>query len=188
MDTDLGEYLREFIAQLAPGGGVDVPDCAVGAICAQTDVDSAKFIQDVKKKYPTELAPVKAKLKIVRKTTDTGYGYMIGVDADGVVHEYKGVPVQKILNIWNYGTGDGKTPRTQFWSLAIRKLKRKYDRAADRFFNILDERFEGKTTHAKNSGKTVSSKMEAYMRNKKEYLSATELDDVDILNKPEVEL
>lgn len=182
----LGYELSKLIADLGAGGGIDLPDCAVGSLCAQTDIDSAKFIENVKKKYPEPLKKMNASLKIVLKRTDKAYGYMIGVDADGVVHEYKGVPIQKIMNIWNYGSGDGKTPRTMFWGKAIRALKYKYDRAADRFFDILDKRWEGKVSHAKNSGTTVEAKMVSYSSHKNEYMSAEELQKVRVLNGSEV--
>ena len=186
--ASLGEDLRAFIAEFGAGGGIDLPDCAVGAVCAQTDVEAAKFIANVKKKYPQPLKKMEAKLQIVKKDTNNSYGYSIGVDADGVVHNYHGQPIEKILNIWNYGTGDGKVPRTRFWSLAISKLKGKYERAEERFFDILDKRFSGSVKHAKNSGKDVSSKMIAYMRNKDEYLNSSELVDISILKKQQEDL
>ena len=187
-DTGLGYELSKLIADLGAGGGVDLPDCAVGSLCAQTDIETANFITRVKRRYPEPLKKMNASLKIVLKRTGKAYGYMVGVDADGVVHEYKGVPIQKILNIWNFGTGDGKTPRTMFWGKAIRGLKYKYDRATDRFLDILDKRWEGRVSHAKNSGTTVDAKIIAYSSHKNEYMNAEELQKVRILNGSEVKL
>lgn len=184
----LGYELSELIAELGAGGGVDIPDCAVGAMCAQTDVETAKFIERVKKNYPKPLHKINASLKIVLKATGKSFGYSVGVDADGVVHEYKGVPIQKILNVWNYGTADGRIDRSLFWSKAIRSLKNKYDRTQDRFLDILDNRFDGKVSHTKNSGKTVESKILAYLSHKTEYLNSDEYQKVKILSSSEVKL
>lgn len=188
MGNGIGEYLREFLAEFGAGGGIDLPDCAVGALCAQTDLEAARFIENIKKKYPEKLKDINAKLQIVQENTNKSYGWKIGVDADGVVHTYKGQPIEKILNIWNYGTGDGKVPRTRFWSAAIRKLKGTYDRAGERFFDLLDKRFSGKSSNAPNSGTDVSSKIVSYMNNKSAYLDAAEVVEVSVLKKSQVDL
>ena len=186
--SELGDAIVDILAELGSGGGVDVPDCVVGSLCAQADIEAAEFIKNVRANYPDKLKTIGAKLQIVKKKSGVSYGYLIGVDANGIVHEYKGTPIEKILNIWNYGTGDGKIDRTRFWSKAVRKLKGKYDRATDRFFDILDKRYSGYLSHAKNSGSNVSSKMAAYERHKGEYMNELELSEVSVLQNSEVEI
>lgn len=177
-DLNVGKQLYEFIAEFGEGGGIDLPDCAIGSVCAQIDVETAGFLNTVEKKYPDELKPIGAEIKVVSDRSRNWYGYKIGVDVDGVVHTYKGVPIQKILNIWDYGTMDGKIPRTRLWSAAIAKLKYKDSRTTDRFYEILDERFNGHYKQAKNSGGSIEDKVAHYETHKDDYLTHAELQAV----------
>ena len=172
--NDIGDLLSDYIGQFGEGGGVDLADCAVGAICAQTDVETANFVLSVDKKFPPELRKINADLHIVQDNRNSSYGYKVGVDADGVVHYYKSEPIQKIFNIWNYGTGNGKIPRTRFWSSSISKLKRKYSRANERFMNILDARFNGHISHAPNTGTNIQAKIEHYQAHMSDYMTGDE--------------
>ena len=173
-NLDIGKQLYEWIAEFGEGGGIDLPDCAVGAMCAQMDVEAANFLDNVEKQYPEELRAVGAKILVVENNGTYTYGYKIGVDADGDVHYYKGVPIQKILNIWDYGTADGKIPRTRLWQNAVSKLKYKYERATDRFYDILDKRYSGFVSRAKNTGGTIAAKMAHYKKNQTDYMSPDE--------------
>lgn len=181
-NLDIGKQLYEFLAEFGEGGGIDLPDCAVGAVCAQIDVETANFLDNVEYKYPEQLKPIGAEIKVVSDKSRKWYGYKIGVDVDGVVHTYKGVPIQKILNIWDYGTADGKIPRTRLWSGAIAKLKYKDNRTTDRFYEILDERFNGHYKQAKNSGGTIEDKVAHYESHKEDYLTGEELTAVSRIN------
>lgn len=176
--NDIGTLLSDYLGQFAEGGGVDLADCAVGAICAQTDVETANFVLNIDKNFPIELRKIGAELQIVEENNTNKYGYKVGVDANNVVHYYKGEPIEKIFNIWNYGTGNGNIPRTRFWSKAITKLKKKYDRANERFMDILDERYEGHASHAPNNGKDITSKIAHYKAHINDYLTSDELSNV----------
>lgn len=174
----VGKQLYEFIAEFGEGGGIDLPDCAIGSLCAQIDVETANFLDNVEKKLPNELKPIGAEIKVVEDNKNQTYGYKIGVDADGVVHTYKGVPIQKIFNIWDNGTADGKIPRTRMWSAPVSKLKYKYERATERFYGILDQRFNGHYNQARNSGGNIQAKVEHYKNHKTEYLTTDEYQKV----------
>lgn len=176
---EVGDLLSDYIGQFGEGGGIDLADCAVGAMCAQTDVETANFILSVDKNFPTPLRKINADVHIVKESDNKRYRYKIGVDADGVVHYYKGEPIEKIFNIWNYGTGNGNIPRTRFWSKAITKLKRKYDRTNTRFMEILDARYEGHISHAPNNGGDIVSKIAHYESHVNDYMTSDEKAMVD---------
>lgn len=181
-NLDVGKQMADFIAQFGEGGAIDLPDCAIGAICAQIDVETAKFLKNVNANYPQPLNKIEAEIEVVDDIKGQWYGYKVGVDATGIVHYYKGEPIQKILNIWNWGTADGKIPRTMFWGKALRKLKGKDLRATDRFYDILDKRFAGIYAKAINTGKSLYEKERYYKNNKSQYLSADELEMIKVLN------
>lgn len=190
--NDIGDLLSEYIGQFGEGGGVDLADCAVGALCAQTDIEAANFMLNVNHNLPQPLKKIGAELQIVEDNKGTSYGYKIGVDVSRnhyfTVHEYKGEPIKKIFNIWNYGTGDGKIPRTMFWSKAIRKLKNKYNRADERFMQILNARYQGHISHAPNTGASLEAKEQHYKQHKGDYMSSEEKAKVALLNESSFKL
>ena len=185
-NLDVGKQLYEFLAEFGDGGGIDLPDCAVGAVCAQIDVETANFLHNVDSKCPEELKPIGAEIKVISDRSRRWYGYKVGVDVDGVVHTYKGVPIQKILNIWDYGTADGKIPRTRLWSNAVSKLKYKDSRTTERFYEILDERFNGHYKQAKNNGGSIEDKVAHYESHKEDYLTVDELRAVEEIKRGKI--
>lgn len=111
------EQIYEYLDNLK-----DLGDVALNAAHAVIDTEIAQFKKRVVSKTPVgPTGGLKASLNFSR-ITDRGSSYY-GQEAIFEGNAPNGEPYEKIANVLNYGTKDGRITGTQFVSNAIRYLK-----------------------------------------------------------------
>lgn len=97
-----------------------IPEVSLESIKEAVDIASNKFYADIENSTPVGISGgLKDSFK-QEKINNTGYyGYRNTFEGE----DSNGVPYEKIANVLNYGTHDGRIAPKYFVTKAIRKLK-----------------------------------------------------------------
>lgn len=194
--SELCDAIYGFLSSLDVGGDIDLCQSAVGAYCAEIDIQASNF-----QKYMDESSPQPIRKFLLdrplRRHTDWPlyYGYK-GLDGDvikngrPVTEKYgdsrRNLPLKKLINIWNAGTGDGKIQPTYFYTKALRRLTAIDRKADDRFMYVIEKKADAQNVNNSSTVKSspiskvdIDQMIANYENNRKDYMTGAELNKVE---------
>ena len=97
-----------------------IPEVSLESVKEAVDIASNTFYNDIEKSTPVGLSGgLKGSFKQEKINNTDYYGYRNIFEGE----DPNGVPYEKIANVLNYGTHDGRIEPNYFVTKAIRKLK-----------------------------------------------------------------
>ena len=107
-------------------------DIYIEAVVEEVDETARKYSDEVNRTIPKDTGGLKASHGFKRKRTDKDITYSFAFEGS----TSKGVPYEKLANIHEYGTKDGRISAKRFQRKALRKIVKGLDkRALQRYRN-----------------------------------------------------